>query len=131
MSNLLTKKVRTELYRIVLYQLLFIIGFFVLVFLFKGLQNSISLLSGSASYWLTSALFIWGVSRFTGANHSGRFIAAFFLGESAKLMLSGVLFIMLMRFLQVNLLYALGGLAVAIIAFWAASFLSLSRGQAA
>ncbi len=131
MSNLLTNKVRAELFRIIFYQLLVIVGIFLVVFLLKGLKNSVSLLSGSVSYWLPSVIFIGCVSRYTGAKQSMQFIAAFLIGESAKLILSGILFIMLMHYLQFNLLYAFCGLAVGIVAFWLAAFGCLFRRQTA
>lgn len=121
----LVKKVKKELYRLVIWQLVLITGLALILFLLQGTRAGLSTLLGGMAYWLPTLLFIWRVSAHAGAQAAQRFVVAFFAGEAAKLILSGVLFIAVIKFLPVNLLHVLIGFAGAIIAFWIVSIASV------
>lgn len=121
----LIKTLQAELFRIIIYQFLMIMGFaFIMVWL-KGLHKSLSIWMGSMAYWLPTLLFVWGASLYAGSQAIYRFLVAFFVGEAVKLLLSGLLFLLAVKYIHVNVLFALIGLIVAIFAFWVASFACL------
>lgn len=117
----LTTLVKTEMLRIVMYQLMIVVGFTLILFLLKGLHSGLSVATGAFSYWLPTLIFMMRVSTHTGARAATRFMVALFAGEVIKLVLCGVLFLVAIKYLQLQLFYALLGLIVAIIAFWIAS----------
>lgn len=97
------------------------VGFTLVIALLKGIFSGLSVLVGGLAYWLPTVLFVFGVSWYAPARRAIRFMAAFMLGETLKLILSGVCFLLLVKYAQVDLLYALIGIIAAIIAFWIAS----------
>lgn len=117
----LTKLVKTEMLRIMIYQLMIIIGIAFLVFLLKGIHSGLSVVMGAMSYWVPTLIFMMRVSVHTGARAATRFMVALFAGEVIKLVLCGILFVIAIKYLQLQLSYALIGLIGAIIAFWIAS----------
>jgi ATP synthase protein I len=93
--------------------------------LLKGLHSGLSVAMGALSYWLPTLIFMLRVSAHAGARAATRFMIAFFAGEAIKLALCGMLFVVAIKYLQLDLGYALLGLIIAIIAFWIASILVL------
>lgn len=98
-----------------------IAGFTLIGFLLKGRQSGWSIAMGAMSYWLPTYIFMMRVSTHTGARAATRFMVALFAGEVIKLVLCGILFLMAIKYLKLQLFYALMGLIGAIIAFWIAS----------
>ena len=123
----LTKLVKTEILRIVIYQLMIILAFVLLAFLIKGIYGGLSVAAGAFCYWLPTLVFMWRVSSHTGARAAMRFMIALFAGEVIKLVLCSVLFLIAIKYMQLQLVYALIGLIGAIMAFWIASVLVLSQ----
>lgn len=123
--SILTKFVKKEVLRIVFYQLAILVGFTLIVFLLKGTYKGLSVFVGGVTYWLPTYLFVRRVSSYAGAHAAKQFIIAFFAGEAVKLILCGVLFVIAIKYIQVQILYALIGLIVSIIAFWIASIMML------
>jgi ATP synthase protein I len=121
----LTRSLKKDIFRIVFFQLMMIMGFTVLLFLLKGSYNGLSALAGGLSYWIPTLLFVWSASAFAGARAAMNFLVVFFAGEVLKLLLSGVLFLIAINYLEMHLLYAFIGLAGAIAAFWISSFACL------
>lgn len=117
----LTKLVKTEMLRIVIYQLMIVMGFTLILFLLKGMHSGLSVVAGGLSYWLPTLIFMMRVSTHTGARAATRFMVALFAGEVIKLVLCGILFLIAIKYLHLQLFYALIGLVSAIIAFWIAS----------
>lgn len=124
MAELTVKK---ELYRIIYWQLFLIIGLALILFLLQGLRSGISVLLGGLAYWLPTLLFVWRVFARAGARAAKQFIALFALGESIKLLLSGVLFVLIVTYLPVSLAAVLLGFVGAVFAFWLVSLLLFAR----
>lgn len=127
MTKTINGSIKAQLFKIVYQQLVIILGLAVLVGLLQGVQKGLSVLSGGLAYWVPTLLFVWRVSRHAGARAAVRFVVTFFAGEFIKLFLSGVLFVMAVKYLSIDMLYGIAGLIGAIIAFWITSLISLSR----
>ncbi len=124
MAGLTNKK---QAYQILYYQLGLIVLLAALVSMFKGMSNGVSTLLGGMAYWLPTLLFVWRVFARGGAQAAKQFLLLFVAGESIKLLLSGGLFVLIVKYLPVNLLYVLIGFIGAVIAFWIASMFLLAR----
>ncbi len=98
----------------------------ILLFL-QGTRAGLSAFCGGLAYWLPTLFFMWRVAAHAGARAAGRFAVAFFGGEAIKLVLSGVLFVLAVKYLPVNILYVMIGFIGAILAFWVVSISSLLR----
>jgi len=114
----LKKLIQNQAYAIVLWQL----GVSCLLALFAlflgGRTIGFSVLMGSMAYCLPNLLFVWRVFRYSSAHEMAKFMAAFFMGEMLKLILSAILFLVIVKYLPVSLLSVLVGFIVAILAFW-------------
>lgn len=121
----LTRSLQKDIFRIVFFQLMMIMGFTVVILLLKGSRYGLSVLAGGLSYWIPTLLFVWCASAFAGARAAMNFLLVFFAGEVLKLVLSGILFLFAIKYLEMHILYAFIGLAGAIVAFWIASFACL------
>lgn len=115
------------MFRVIFYQLLLIVGLVLVIFLLKGMFNALSALAGSLAYWVPAFLFIWRVSRHAGAHAVVRLMVTFFIAEALKLIISGTIFLLLVKYAHIDLLYALIGLIGAIVAFWMASAVTLNQ----
>lgn len=113
--------VKSYITKIVLYQLIAIMGLALIILLIQGIQNSLSTLLGGLVYWLPTCLFVARVSSHAHARAAVRFFVTFMVGEAIKLILCGVLFLLIIKYCHVDLLYALIGLSGAIIAYWISS----------
>lgn len=123
----LGQSARSRLLKIIFYQLMIILGFVLVVLLFKGIKKSASSLGGALAYYLPVCLFIWRNSLQTRLVSPYRFMLTFFLSEGLKLFLCGFLFLMMVQYLAIDLLWALIGLSAAIVAFWVPSALVMLR----
>jgi F0F1-type ATP synthase assembly protein I len=119
--------IRKELLKILFWQLMMILGLALLIGLLQGLQRGGSALIGGLAYWVPTLIFLWRVSAHSAARAATRFMIAFFSGEVIKLFLSGVIFLLAVKYLPLDLVYGLVGLLGAIIAFWIASMTSLIK----
>lgn len=117
----IAKSTRAEVLRIVLYQLIMIVGLTLILLFLKGMHEGLSILAGAIAYWLPTFIFMWRASAHAGARAATRFMIAFFAGEMIKLFLCGVLFVVVIKYFNAQLLYAVVGLIGAIVAFWIAS----------
>jgi F0F1-type ATP synthase assembly protein I len=122
-------QVEKDMSRVVFYQFLIILGFTLLMFLLKGMQSGLSTLVGAVAYGLPTLVFIWRVAH-ARVQGGMRFLVVFMLGESIKLLLCGILFIVFIKYLHVHVLDALIGLMGAIVAFWLASAVFISKTEA-
>jgi ATP synthase protein I len=114
---LLSKSLKVQAFYLMFWQLLVIIGLAVLL-LVQSVQSAFSVLLGGLCYWLPTCWFAWRIFAHTGARAAKQFVAAFFVGEMIKLFLSGVLFLLIVKYLPVNVVSMLIGFVAAIIAFW-------------
>lgn len=119
--------VKKELYRIVLWQLVVIIGIALTLTMIQGLKAGYSVFLGGLAYWLPTLFFIWRVSRHAGAHAARRFVISFMVGEAAKLFFSGILFVLIIKYVPINLMDVLIGFIIAIAAFWVAAIFSLFK----
>lgn len=116
----LKNKIQQQAYRIVFWQWAGIFLFACLGLMIHGLSSGLSVLLGGFCYGLPNLIFVWRVFRYAGAHQMTQFLAAFFLGEMIKLILSGVLFLLIVKYLPVSLLSVLIGFLCAIVSFWIA-----------
>jgi ATP synthase protein I len=110
--------VQNQAYAIVFWQLACVILLAFTGFLLHGTNTGLSLLAGGMAYGLANLIFVWRVFRYVGAQQMTQFAAAFMLGEMGKLILSGILFILIVKYLPVSLLSVLVGFVGAIVSFW-------------
>lgn len=117
-KNPLRKIVQQQAYQVVYWQTIGVFGLALLAWPLTGFASAISVLAGGLAYCLPNILFVWRVFRYAGAQQMNQFMAAFFAGEMIKLFLSGILVIVVVKYLPVSLLSVLVGFAAAIILFW-------------
>lgn len=117
--------IRKQLVQILYRQLIIMIVLTLIVFLLQGIQKGSSMMLGGLAYWLPTVAFLIWVSRYAGAQAATKFFVAFFMGEMIKLVLSGALFLLMIKYFSIDVLFGLLGLALAVVAFWVASIGSL------
>lgn len=125
MVTAIAKPIRTQMLKIVFWQLIMIIGLALIVLVLQGIHKGLSILLGGLTYWLPTFIFVWRATAYAGAHEAMRFIVAFSVGEAVKLFLSGVFFVLIIQYFQVDLLCSLMGLVFAIVSFWISSVISL------
>jgi ATP synthase protein I len=125
--SILVQKVKKSLYQVVFWQLVVIIGLALILWLLQGFRVGLSAFLGGLAYWLPTLFFMWRVSNHAGARAAGRFMIAFFTGEAMKLFLSGVLFVVTVKYFSVIPVYVLIGFVGAIVAFWIVSITLVYR----
>lgn len=123
-------KVKREMFRILFYQFLIILAVILTLFLLAGMQKALSVSAGALSYWLPTAFFMWIFSTQVDVHAGIRFLAKFVVGESVKLFTCGILFIVFIKYLPIQLIDAIIGLGVAIVAFWLASLVLVVKKKA-
>ncbi len=128
-ENPLQKKIQNEAYRIVFWQLVSVVVIACIALLIKGQQTGLAVLLGGLAYGLPNLFFVFRVFRYAGAHQMTKFVAAFFLGEALKLILSSILFLVIVKTLPVSLLSTLVGFFGAIISFWIVCIWHFSRQQ--
>ena len=116
---------KTYVTKMILYQLIAIMGLALIIFLLQGIKNSLSTLLGGLVYWLPTCLFVLRISSHSHARAAMRFFVTFLTGEAVKLLLCGVLFLFVVKYCHADLFYALIGLFGAIIAYWISSVICL------
>jgi ATP synthase protein I len=95
--------------------------------LISDVTSCISVLAGGMAYGLPNLVFVWRVFRFAGAQQMTQFLQAFFCGEMVKLVLSGILFLFIVKYLPVSLLSVIVGFMGAIVTFWIVCMWHFSR----
>jgi ATP synthase protein I len=121
----ISDSIRRQLFKILFWQLVMIVGLALVIVLLQGIQKGCSTLIGGLAYWIPTLIFLWRVSAHAAARVATRFVMAFFAGEVIKLALSAVLFVFAVNYLGIHMLYGIIGLMGAIMAFWIASASSL------
>jgi len=126
----LKELVQNKAYRIVMLQLAGVAVLALLALILYGMTSGFSVLMGGLAYGLPNLVFVWRVFRYAGASQMNQFMAAFFIGEMAKLALSAILFLIIVKYLPVSLLSVLIGFIGSIISFWIVCFwLFAARGR--
>ncbi len=120
---------RNEAYRIVYWQLMLIIGLALVLLFIQGIRSGLSVALGGLAYWLPTLLFVWRVFARTTARAARQFMVAFVLGETIKLFLSAILFVLIVKYLPVQLLSVLIGFVGAVIAFWISAVILLTKDE--
>jgi ATP synthase protein I len=123
------KSVQAEALELVYWQIAVIMGLALILFLLQGTRSGYSLLLGGMAYCLPNYVFVRRV--FNNATATARaatqFLMAFFLGETMKLFISAILFVLIVKYLPVTFPAVLGGYIAAIFAFFVGSFITLSH----
>lgn len=117
-NNRLREITQKPAFEIVYWQLAGVAAFAFIALPFAGFKSACSILAGGLAYCLPNLLFVWRVFRYAGARQMNQFMAAFFVGEMFKLFLSGILFLLVVKYLPVSLLSVLVGFGAAIVLFW-------------
>lgn len=118
-----------EIYRIIFGQLFLVMGLAVVLLLFQGIKSGLSVITGGLAYWLPTLLFVKSVFSRARVRTAKQFLAAFMIGETVRIFLSAILFLLVLNYLPVRLLPMLAGFVGAVIAFWIASLIFLGRQQ--
>jgi ATP synthase protein I len=126
-ANMLKNKVQREAYLLVGYQLLAVSLLAIGSAILFGKKLGLGFFLGGMAYGLPTLLFVFIVFRFTGARQMNFFVLAFFLGEMMKLFISGILFLVIVKYLAFSLLSLLVGFAAAIVSFWVVCLVYFSR----
>jgi ATP synthase protein I len=124
---MVNKSIQNDAYQLVFWQFIIIVGLALILLLVQGIQSGLSVLLGGLAYVLPNFMFVWRVFARTSAQAARQFLIAFVVGESTKLILSAVLFVLIVKYLPVRLMPALGGYIAAIVGFWLVSFVFMSR----
>lgn len=119
--------VKKELYRIISLQLLLILALSLILFFLHGIKSGMSAMLGGLAYWLPALFFVYRVFAKTSTRAAKEFVMRFFAGEAFKLLLSAVIFVLIVKYLPVAVLSVLAGYIGAIVAFWIAAIVYLSR----
>lgn len=128
MSTISLKQIiQNQAYKIVFLQLIGIIALSSLAFILCGITSGFSIFLGGMGYGLPNLIFVWRVFRFARAQEMTTFLIAFFIGEIVKLILCGVLFLLIVKYLPISLLSVVIGLAGAIVSFWVACLWLFSK----
>ena len=123
-----TLTIKKEAYRIIYWQLILIMGLALILFLLQGMRSGLSALSGGLACWLPTLLFVWRVfSGSSAARAAKQFMLLFVVGETFKLLLCAILFVLIVNYLPVNILSVLIGFVGAVTAFFLAAMLLLTR----
>lgn len=127
----MNQSVKNNAYKLVYWQIIMVMMLALILFLLQGMKSGISALLGGLAYALPNFVFVWRVFAYASARLAQKFVIAFFAGEAFKLIISGILFILAVKFLPVTVLPLLIGYIGAILAFWASSFYFISQQQGA
>ncbi len=124
-----TQLIKTKAYRLVFWQLIVVAGLALIMFLLYGFYSGFSTLLGGLAYCVPNLLFVWRVFSYAGTSESAgrRFMVAFFAGELLKIFFSAILFLLIVKYLPIDLLPVLIGFIGAIVSFWIVSAVYLSR----
>lgn len=130
-TSTLKSIVQHQAYRIVLFQLAGVFLLAIIAFILFGKVSGFSVLMGGLAYCLPNLIFVWRVFRYVGASQMVQFLTAFMIGEILKLFISGILFLVIVKYLPVSLLSELVGFVGAIVSFWIAClwFFSGNKGS--
>jgi ATP synthase protein I len=126
-SNTFKNLIKNEAYRIVLGQFAVIAGLAFFIALLRDANSGISVFLGGAAYGIPNLVFVWRVFSHASISKIQQFMAAFFFGEALKLVLSAVLFVVIVKNLAVSVVWTMMGYIGAIVAFWIASVIYLSK----
>ena len=114
----LHKIIQYQAYRLVFFQLGGVLVLALIALIWQGRLSGFSVLLGGMAYGLPNLIFVWRVFRFARVQQFMRFMAAFFIGETIKLISSAILFLCVVKYLSVSLLSSLIGFIGAIVIFW-------------
>lgn len=112
------KNIRQKAYRIVFWQLGGVVLLALIVLTVGNASRGFSVLVGGMAYGLPNLAFAWCAFRYVDAADMSKFLGTFFAGETCKLVLSAILFLLIVKWLPVSLLFVLIGYIGAIVAFW-------------
>jgi ATP synthase protein I len=111
---------RSQINRCFLVQLLTIFAATFIFFLFQGFSFAQSIFLGGFLCVLPQWLFACVWLAYYKASAAPKIMRVFYVGEVIKLLLTGVLFVLTLRYIPVNPLACLGGFMLAQLAFWMA-----------
>jgi ATP synthase protein I len=112
------KSLQREALKLVFWQLMITMVLSLIILLIAGLHKGLSAFLGGSSYIIPNFIFAWRVFSYSGPHLSDRFMFAFLLGEFTKLILSAILFILIVKYVPVNMIFVMTGYAIAIFSFW-------------
>ena len=112
------KSLQREAFKLVFWQLIITMVLSIIILLIEGLNKGLSTLLGGSAYRLPNFIFAWRIFSHSGPGLSDRFMIYFLLGEFTKLILSAVLFILMVKYLPLNIIFVMAGYCIAIFSFW-------------
>lgn len=112
------KSLQREALQLVFWQFIITMLLALIIFLIEGLNKGLSTFLGGCTYIVPNFIFAWRIFAYSGPRFSDRFMFTFLLGEFTKLILSAILFILLVKYVPVNMIFVMTGYAIAIFSFW-------------
>ena len=112
------KSLRREALQLVFWQVIVTMTLAFIIMLFQGLNKGLSTFLGASAYLLPNFIFAFRIFANSASQATDRFMIAFFLGELTKLIVSALLFILVVKYVNVNLIFVMTGYAIAIFSFW-------------
>jgi ATP synthase protein I len=115
------KSLQREALKLVFWQLMITMVLSIIILLVEGLNKGLSTFLGGGAYILPNFIFAWRVFSHSGPGMTERFMIKFLLGEFSKLIVSAILFILIVKYLSMNVVFVMAGYTIAIVSFWFAS----------
>jgi len=113
----LHKSLQSEALKLVFWQLIMTTALSVIIFIINGLNKGISTLLGGSAYIVPNFLFAWRIFSYSGHRLMDQFLFKFMVGEFTKLLLSVVSFVLMVKYLPVNIVFVIIGYIFAIFSF--------------
>ncbi len=112
---------------LIFWQVAIVTGLAFILGLLQGVGSGCSALLGGLAYCLPNFIFVRRVFVNTNARAAKQFIINFGIGEALKLFSGAIIFVLIVKYLPVQVLPALGGYIAAIIGFWIISMVFMAR----
>jgi len=111
---------RQTVYRWLAVQTIVVFCFSLILFVFQGINSAGSALLGGLVCVLPSTLFAMRLAKHFGAHAVKRFLRDFYIGEAIKLLLTAVLILLVLGFVETHIVAFFLGFIVAEFSFWLA-----------
>lgn len=123
------KSLQSVAFKLVFWQLMITMVLSLVILLIEGLNKGLSTLLGGSAYIVPNFIFAWRIFSHQGPGLTERFMIYFLLGEFTKLVLSAVLFVLMVKYLPVNVVFVMAGFIIAIVSFWFVSGWQFGRSK--
>ena len=123
------KSLQIEALKLVFWQLMITMVLSLVILLIEGLNKGLSTLLGGSAYIVPNFIFAWRIFSHKGPGLTERFMVYFLLGELTKLILSAAFFVLIVKYLPINIIFVMTGYIIAIFSFWFVCGWHFGRGK--